>query len=328
MLSVVIDEICKVYALGTALEKPQKIPGGLLHNIWQLQTSKGLYAIKQIAADNLVLLNHHLLSQQKSEKIAAIMQENGIATVTALHVAGNVLFSFEEDKFLIMPWVKGVKYLGDNVTPLRSQEIGKTLAQIHLVNFTDPEVPVVNFKGLQHDEWHNLIQRIPHRNLKEFLNSKLKKLISWSEQVNQANLLATPDYVFSHRDLDDKNVLWQDFTPVLLDWEYAGWINPALDLLIVACNWGGVQYGFLSKENFQAIILGFAKLKNPKPLSPEIFHLYFGYCLDWLIFNIQKFIKNPSENYHHEIVGTLTAIEIVERHQGDIAAWWGDFVFR
>lgn len=55
----------------------------------------------------------------------------------------------------------------------------------------------------------------------------------------------------SHRDLDQKNVLWNtDNHPHLIDWESAGWTNPMVELVTMALNWGGIVSGQIDRDAF------------------------------------------------------------------------------
>ncbi|MFS1511599.1 phosphotransferase [Chengkuizengella sp. SCS-71B] len=64
---------------------------------------------------------------------------------------------------------------------------------------------------------------------------------------NAAKLLAS-NTVISHRDLDSKNVMWNQDNPVLIDWESAGYINPMQDLIETAIYWSENEIGSIDKK--------------------------------------------------------------------------------
>ncbi|WP_449602525.1 phosphotransferase [Paenibacillus sp. Marseille-Q9583] len=61
--------------------------------------------------------------------------------------------------------------------------------------------------------------------------------------------------VISHRDLDQKNVLWDELQiPIIIDWEAAGPIHPTQELIDVALYWSGFETGSVRKDAFYTLI--------------------------------------------------------------------------
>lgn len=61
--------------------------------------------------------------------------------------------------------------------------------------------------------------------------------------------------VISHRDLDSKNVMWNQYNPVLIDWESAGYINPMQDLIETAIYWSKNEKGVIDKQRFLSLLI-------------------------------------------------------------------------
>lgn len=309
----IVTEICEAYQLGTMIAPIKEISGGSLHKLWQLQTNQGIYALKQIQQNNIALLKDNLLSPERSQEIAAFMQKNGIPTISALQHNGHYIVTLDQQPFMVMPWLQGETLADANINLATIRKIGNLLAQIHLANFVDEQIKLPSWKGLTKHEWQNLIALIQIPEMIVTLQTELPNLILWSEHANQVSDILCQELVFSHRDLDEKNVIWQKNNAlILLDWEYAGLINPHLDLFIVALNWSGILSGTFSKEKYQAIICGFNELQtlNPTP-SIEIFYGYVGYCLDWIIFNLRKLSYGFSHICQLEVMNTLRVLHYV-----------------
>lgn len=301
-----VPTICEKYSLGNPLTAPEKIYSGLLHDVWRLRTDKGSYAIKVIVEDTL---NPHVLSPTKAEEIALLMQQKGVSTVAALSP-----YCFKLDdahKVVVMPWVMGDGLAIKEIDTNKAKKVGNLLGKIHLADLSYPELQQELFQGLDEKNWRKLIQEIADSSFKEDLTSKLPNLIEWSNLAQKALTESDNQVVVSHRDFDVKNVLWSKNSPILLDWEYAGLINPSLDLLIVALNWSGVQYGFFNQENFDAVLAGFSELTILPELSTNTYYLYFGYCLDWLVFCLKRCLVTKDVRYRQEVLNTYRAIQIV-----------------
>jgi thiamine kinase-like enzyme len=87
--------------------------------------------------------------------------------------------------------------------------------------------------------------------------------------------------VLSHRDLDQKNVLWPDAeTPLLIDWESAGMINPTVELADVALNWSGVTVGEPDPAAFAAVVAAYRD--HGGRLTDEPRDALYAVLVNWL----------------------------------------------
>ena len=95
--------------------------------------------------------------------------------------------------------------------------------------------------------------------------------------------------VISHRDLDPKNVIWDEFCPFLIDWEAAGYINPYQELLEIINYWADDGKGSLNKEYFDVIIEAYGRHISLKNVEWE--RVLAGSCagmLGWLAYNVKR----------------------------------------
>lgn len=304
-----IAELCMQYDLGEKLEMLEIVPGGLLHKLWRLQTEKGQFAIKEINPSHQAQLAHNLLQPQKAQKIAVKMQKLGVSTVTALlsHQHEYTINNQGID-YIVMPWIEGRNLKLNEISLSMTEHIGELLAFIHESNIQDNTLAPPQWIGYSRDHWITLLDSGKRHAIIKKLD--LAKLVAWSELAKSSQHFLQQELVLSHRDLDAKNVLWKSTSKaILLDWEYAGLINPMLDLFIVALNWSDVTSGNINWQRFAAIILGYEKSQSFTLTEPVLFG-YYGYCLDWLEFNLRRL--GETENIAlQEIIGTYKALEAV-----------------
>ncbi|CDZ75839.1 Phosphotransferase enzyme family protein [Legionella massiliensis] len=147
--------------------------------------------------------------------------------------------------------------------------LGHTLAELHLLK--------ISKKGAQ---------PLPLINL-----GSTHKLPSWlAELLQRCNLYCqyTKDsWVFSHRDIHAANIIWPDArTPHIIDWESAGLIHPAIELIGLALNCAGLARCRFEKELLLATLEGYQKKAGSLPEIDEqhwdlVFHtwlLWYAFC--------------------------------------------------
>lgn len=102
-----LEEICEMFNLGSPRNIPTRVYGGLLHVMWQVETDKGRYAVKQISQD--IDLNNEVIreSYELTERIASRFSKKGVGAVSALEKAGRHLVMLDEVGYLVYRWVEG-----------------------------------------------------------------------------------------------------------------------------------------------------------------------------------------------------------------------------
>ncbi len=100
--------------------------------------------------------------------------------------------------------------------------------------------------------------------------------------------------VYSHRDLDPKNVLWRADEPFIIDWEISGWIDPMEEVIALAFEWSGFERGEVDQLLFQAFFAAYTAAGGtlvPENLEPGLQGFIRNYE-DWLEFNIHRLNAN------------------------------------
>lgn len=91
--------------------------------------------------------------------------------------------------------------------------------------------------------------------------------------------------IMSHRDLNPKNVIW-DFNqkPHIIDWEWAGWIDPDFEAIHTALMWSGLMAAEFHEIPYRAFLAAYATgghriTKNIFSLLNSVDDLW----MDWLM---------------------------------------------
>ena len=96
-----LTNLCNTFDLGTLLNAPKRVSGGLLHKMWRINTDEVSYAIKQLSshinlANEAVIKNYDL-----TEEIASNFSDLGIPAISAIKQANNMASVTEKQGGLI-----------------------------------------------------------------------------------------------------------------------------------------------------------------------------------------------------------------------------------
>lgn len=93
------------FKLSRLKQNPQKVYGGLLHTMWRIETTTGVYAIKQLSTD-IDLKNKNIVDNYNlTEEIARRFIDKGISGISAIKASGQYLLISSGVGFLVYPWV-------------------------------------------------------------------------------------------------------------------------------------------------------------------------------------------------------------------------------
>jgi Ser/Thr protein kinase RdoA (MazF antagonist) len=273
--------ICAHYGLGAPTAPPLAVPGGRLHHVWKLATTSGDYAVK--------VLNHsrpwYDIAARGggpwtvTELAAAALAEIGIPAVPALWGPDGPVSAVGGEQVLVYPWVVGKTAGPEAAAPDRAYRIGALLGRIHAARL-DPGALVARLPPRAGEEewdisgfalpWELEAQRedgwvlLARRGIAagapwgEPLREMRKNLALWATRARQALPDLYRTQVFSHRDMNQRNVLWRaPDAPAIIDWEYAGMVHPTVDLADTALNWSGITLGPLDAAAFAAVLAGY-----------------------------------------------------------------------
>jgi aminoglycoside phosphotransferase (APT) family kinase protein len=331
MRSSQVAHLCTVCDLGTPLGVPQAVPGGFLHNMWRLHTTRGTYAVKQ--------LNPALIRQpdmydfyRLKERIAAAMAENGIPAVAALPCQGDFLQRCEDDVFLVSCWMNGEPLLLKDITSEHVRQVGVMLARMHVLQLPQTELTPLIWKPFSDDDWDMLTIHAADMGVPWAyqVRAGLPRLIEWSRWYEEAGHVLSATLVVSHCNLDPMDVIWKDAQAFsIVDWEAAGLINPMVELVATALRWSGFPEGKPLEEHFAAFIQGYVQAGGTvQETGRTALHGCIGIWLGWLLFNMSRSLGiavSNDEERQFAIKQTLQTLTIV-RSLAENVETWADWV--
>ncbi len=286
-----IELLCNACGLGNPLQEPQAVSGGLLHSLWRLNTTQGTFALKQL---NAVIMQKPFIhdSYRLSEDIAQVMASQGVPAVVALNCDGDPLQEIEGATFIAYPWIEGQTLTAEAVEPERARLIGELLGRMHALHLQFPPLPLPEWEHFRDDDWDLLTVHAYDAGIAWAtpVRAVMHKLIEWSHLSEQAGERLSHTYVVSHRDLAQKNVIWQDErTPWLIDWEAAGLVNPTMELVSTALDWSGLATGVVREDTFVAMVESYVAAGGVvQDAGIDALNGVMGIWLNWLVFNMRR----------------------------------------
>ncbi len=299
--------------------------GGLLHRMYRFRTKRGTFAVKRLSE---AIMNYDNVREKfrLSERIAVAVAAAGIPAVTASpSVDGDVLQDIGSDTVMLFPWIDAAALAGPPISagPERARIIGGILGRIHSLPLSFAELQPPSDAGGSDDtldadnteaaEWVPLVEEAERQQLPGApeVRNLLPQIAASTRSAREARqaLLAErgkqPGWVISHSDLDQKNVLWADAqTPYLIDWESAGYVQPAIEAVGAALDWSGQVAGDLNVATFTAFLEGYRK---EAPLTPRQLYYglesYFGNWSGWLKFSLQRAIGVATNDPEEQAIG-------------------------
>ncbi|OGO89807.1 MAG: hypothetical protein A2Y15_04995 [Clostridiales bacterium GWF2_36_10] len=326
--NIQLEKLCKILKLGELTREPHELSGGLMHKMLALQTTTGKYAVKALNPQVMARLEA-MQNIINSEKIACIVTKN-INAVPAKIYNDKALQEIDGQYYLVFNWCNGKNIFGDSITSIHCQKIGKILAKIHKIDFTKLGL-VDNYTANEPvPDWNSYFEKGITANVPwvQLVRDNLDKLYYYSNQLCFASKILSENTVITHGDLDPKNVLWQNKTPYITDWEAAGYVNPMYDLFETTVYWSRDNNGELDKNRF------FALFKGYKSIIPDLHSDWnlvldksFSGLLGWLEYSLKRSLwiecSDEDENKMgtEHVIGTINNINKYTEDKKILAEW-------
>jgi Ser/Thr protein kinase RdoA (MazF antagonist) len=300
------EKLCNILQLGEIVGEPTALLGGLLHRMYAVETTRGKYAIKALNPQ-IMLRPVAMQNFINSERIVTI-SANHIPALPAKKFNDTFLQEIDNQFYLVFDWVEGKSLTPNEINIVHCEKIGAILADIHMTDFSE--------LGIIHDwadngqltDWNYYLEKGQENNTEwvNLLLENIDKLFDWHAMVYQSAKLLAADMVISHRDLDPKNVMWNQDNPILIDWEAAGYINPMQDLAETAIYWSENETGNIEKERFLAFIRGYKKSCGTLQANWRMV-LVNGFLgkLGWLEYSLKRSLWMECTDEEEQQMGTV-----------------------
>lgn len=212
---------------------------------------------------------------------------------------------------LVYPWVNARALSSASAGPNRARLIGSLLGRVHTLplHFAELTPPGLSTRTEGEDgDWALLADEAERSQVAwapevRFL---LPQISAWGRSSEEARLALGDGWVVSHSDLDQKNVLWSDeCTPWLIDWEAAGYVQPGVEVVGAALDWGGQVAGDLDAATFHAFLKGYRQ--ESALTAQEVRYGLQAYCgnwCGWLKFSIRRSLGLGAGDPEEQALGT------------------------
>ena len=325
--------LCALFQLGEPKYPPQAVQGGMLHRLWCLHTRRGVFAVKQL---NPVIMRKVGIRDEYrlTERIAEAMAVRGVPAIVALKEEGNgnTVQEIGDATYIVYDWIEGETLSLQAAEPERTQLIGSILGRMHSLKQQDfPELQLPDWEPFSEDEWDMLTFQASDRDIPwtQQVRNAFPLLVEWSTFATEANKILRHTSVISHRDLDQKNVLWRDpNTPVVIDWEAAGLTNPTMDVVGAALSWSGQNVQPPREESFHALLEGYVMAGGViHDQGIVALHGVIGNWLGWLLFNMHRSLGESVNSEEERLLGvrettrTLSTLRALATNAETWAQW-------
>ena len=269
------------------------VAGGLTHRLLRVETGAAVYALKLWSPRATDASGRARL--ERGETLASLAARAGIPALAAkLGANGQFLRNIGEQWVSLYDWIAGETLPPTAATPSRCAQMGVHLGALHALNvrFADQNAPVP--EAFERGHFTAIARRARETNapFAPRLDAALDELEIANDVAMRAQLELRNGWVTGHLDFDQKNVLWRDEQPTILDWENAKPIHPALEALGAALSWAGQSAGAPSYPSFAAFLSGYrgAHALDVAALETAVDGV-LGKWIIWLEFNLQRLLE-------------------------------------
>lgn len=286
-----LEKLAAALGLGELLESPEEIHGGLLHKMYRVAASQGIYAVKVLNSE-IMKRPSALRNMICSEKIAANLSRE-IPAVVSLEIGGNRVRELDGKYYMIFPWAEGTSVFPPEITEEHCRVMGDMLGRIHELNVSG-EGAVPEEGGPEMYDWEKYLRMAEQKGLQEAewcagYRKAVGDIQAWNIAACDAGESLGANMVISHRDLDPKNVLWNGIKPYIIDWEAAGYVNPFQEFLEVVNYWTGDGKEGIRQEYFSAMTAAYQKHMSLEQADwNSVFAGSFAGMLGWLEYNLKR----------------------------------------
>ena len=281
----ILYEISEQLGLGTVVEPPRRLTGGLLHQMYALSTPRGKYAVK--------LLNLNIMARpwamdcfHRSESLETLLEQTDVPILPALRFGGGKMQENGGQFFYVFNWFDGKALRSDEVDEEHCRIIAGHLAQIHGIARREERF---EYEADEID-WDSYVRPLSDRNaaLGDLLQRNLDMLYETEDRAYAACARVPQVATICHNDMDCKNVLWNGRACRIIDLECLDWSNPFIELYETALYWSGIEQCCVDPHRFEAFIRAYEDTGGELPNRWTVIHDANCGRLGWLEYNLKR----------------------------------------
>lgn len=283
-----IEELCATYNLGQIKDAIQQVSGGLLHTMYHVCTEQGEYAIKWLNPD--IMKRADAMQNMINSELIAHKFLDIVPLIAAKNFDGRHVIESDGDYYLIYDWLEGRSIFVPEITEYHCMIIGRILGQIHSANVEISGV-MPNEETRDMYDWDTYLNLAGNQQAEcyDALKQNLGRIKHIDENIVKHQKEVLQKQVISHRDLDPKNVMWNQGQAYLIDWEAAGYVNPYQELMEVFNYWISDNAGNYQRKYFDALLCAYMENCKVSGVNWEaVITCSFEGMLGWLEYNVKR----------------------------------------
>lgn len=300
-----IESVCVRFSLPEPV-RIRPVAGGLQHRLLRVDFRGRESLALKILAQRSVATAEGILRIERGETLAELAAQRDVPAMVALRQPdGKFVGRAEDVHFLLFPWVEGEVLPPHAVSVERGRLMGGHLARVHRLAIRFPEQMAPIPEAFVDGHFRAIAERACVQGASWAW--RLRDVVEELEELNGRARVAQEElcegWVMGHLDFDQKNVLWNgEGEPIILDWEQAKPIHPALEAMGAGLSWAGQSAGAPSRETFVAWVQGY---REQNELRLEDLELavdgVIGKWTIWLEFNLQRLLDEGLSSQERQI---------------------------
>ena len=285
--------VCRTFALGEPLAPPSAVPGGLANRLWRVETSRGVFAVKQMDRIEAPGWYDRAFALEQAAWASGVPMPRPVpAAATGCCLAELRASDGTTVVVRAHEWVEGSKLDNGVVYADRDVErIAALLAKIHALRMQTGVTAREALLAFGDDHWRALADRAEREEQPWAAEMRvlLAPLHDLEQYLRDAHEDPTPLLV-SHRDADPKNVMRTGRDELLLvDWDQAGPVNSRQDLADHALVWAGIHRDEPDPHAVRTFVAAYrAAGGTSEPFRPTDLGELVAKRLGWIEFNVHR----------------------------------------
>lgn len=309
--TILLKKLMQACGLGQIIADAEAVSGGLLHRMYKVKTSQGIYAVKHLNAEIMKRPNV-FDNYARAEKIEKMLEQSEIPIVPALVFHGKKMQNIEGEFFYVFRWQNGKITDWGNISKKQCYMAGNILGKIHAI---EPKNVDVQEPEVSRIDWQSYVQKAKAKEseIAALLEEKKELLIYAESRLNKAKAALPNMLCISDEDMDPKNIMWEDNLPWVIDLECLDYGNPMAHAVILALQWAGTVTEALDTDKLIAFFEGYLNAyDNGFRGYSELTGIAYNW-VDWLEYNIQRALGNCCEDLAEQNLGICEVKNTIRR---------------
>jgi Ser/Thr protein kinase RdoA (MazF antagonist) len=265
--------VAGAFGLGASRGPLAPVAGAWSNRLWRLETERGAFAVKELRGSAAAGWRRRLRDAMAVERATwaagTVPMAQPMTAAAGGWLAEVATTGGGRATVRCHRWVPGTPAAALAPGPALAADVGRSLAAIHALDLPTPATTTHEVAPLPLHAWNRLVAEARQAGLAwagelAGLTPLVGRLAGRLEALRRAGRTM----LRSHRDLDPKNaVVRPDARVALLDWDYAGPILPAAELLVTALSFAGAAGGERDTACVRACVRGYLEAGG-RPQAP------------------------------------------------------------